>query len=135
MAQTIIEQLKASCTDKKILMQDGEEITAESQFVFQQSFSGFDGHFPGMPILPAIMQLAAVRLTVEMCTGNNYVLTGLDGNKFKGIIRPKDLLLVHVKVKNRDDGLRGSFTMTVDGNLMSSGKFGLARRGCEKDGL
>lgn len=128
MAQTVIEQLKASCRQHH-LRTSAEGLAAESQFIFEEAFSGFEGHFPGVPILPAIMQLAALRLTVELCTEKNYILTGLKNNKFKGIVRPLDLLSISVNLQPKDQGFNGSYTMTVGEGIISTGKFELAVRG------
>ncbi len=129
MVQTVIEQLKASCKKHHLAMGSEEGLTAESQFIFEESFSGFEGHFPGEPILPAIMQLAALRLTVELCTEKKFILKGLNNNKFKGIVRPLDLLSITVKLKEKDNGFNGSYTMTVGDGVISTGKFELADRG------
>lgn len=129
MKHTLLEQLYSSCTHHAVVETSEEEMSAESQFVFHDSFSGFEGHFPGQPILPAIMQLAAVRLTVQRCTDKKYYLAGLSNNKFKGIVRPNDRLDIHISLNKTENGYTGSFSLSVENSGISTGKFELKNRG------
>ena len=49
------------------------EKTAENAYcariTFEPGFPGFDGHFPGRPVVPAICQLSVVEIMARLITG------------------------------------------------------------------
>jgi len=48
--------------DKQVVDRDQGTISAE--LCCPADFPAFDGHFPGQPVLPAVMQLVVVRMLV-----------------------------------------------------------------------
>ena len=58
---------------------------------FDPAFTGFDGHFPGNPIVPAVCQLSAVEVLVHMALGCQDVkLTTISLMKFRAPLVPND---------------------------------------------
>ena len=47
----------------------GEDHSAERKFSFGEEFIGFSGHFPGFPIVPAIVQILIAQSLIEGCVG------------------------------------------------------------------
>ena len=82
----------------------------------------FDGHFPGDPILPGVVQIdwavqfAKIHLGLEM-TGQNFQV------KFRNIIRPDVPLTLTLQFKHANNQL--AFTYQSDDAIMSSGQFKL----------
>ncbi|MDR2726549.1 MAG: hypothetical protein LBC10_00975 [Deltaproteobacteria bacterium] len=70
----------------------------EADFFFGPDFAGFDGHFPGDPILPGIAQFMAVVLTAH--PDGRAKLLQVGRTKFLNLVRPGDT--VHVRATLRD---------------------------------
>ncbi|WP_207261041.1 3-hydroxyacyl-ACP dehydratase [Desulfovibrio sp. Huiquan2017] len=70
----------------------------EKTFVFPPDFVGFDGHFPGAPILPAVVQLmagaqAAAEALSQLRAGH-YTVSGVMRAKFLKPVEPDEQLVV-----------------------------------------
>lgn len=64
-------------------------------FVFPYDFAGFDGHFPGNPIVPGIAQIICA---VRTAMGSAAKLTGVKRCKFLRPVRPLEELRVRAEV-------------------------------------
>ncbi len=62
----------------------------------------FKGHFPEDPILPGIAQLNMVTETIADVLQQNLLLKSIARIKFKKIIRPGDILDIHVKAAKKE---------------------------------
>ena len=91
----------------------------------------FQGHFPGMPIFPGVLQLEAMAQTagillnkVMKSEGKVSYYLGVDNAKFRRMVVPGDVLELHVVVK-RGGGKIWKFEgqATVDGQLCASAEF------------
>lgn len=63
----------------------------------------FKGHFPGNPIMPGVLLLESVfQSGALLISGQDKTKTGVvtrvDGVKFKGLVRPKDILNIKVEL-------------------------------------
>lgn len=61
-------------------------------------FIGFNGHFPGYPILPAMLQILFGVLVSEKTLGKRLILKKLDKAKFMAQIRPEETISVTCKI-------------------------------------
>jgi 3-hydroxyacyl-[acyl-carrier-protein] dehydratase len=86
-----------------------------------EDFAGFEGHFPGEPILPAVLQLMAVRLLAETMAGKPLESVGGERLKFKGMVRPAEVIMVRVKLREERELLRADFSLERGGAKVSSG--------------
>lgn len=68
--------------------------TMEGSFIFADSFIGFDGHFPGHPILPAIVEIMTVVSLTSEQSGCRQRLLGVEDAKFLTPVRPRQELVV-----------------------------------------
>ncbi|MEO6040934.1 MAG: 3-hydroxyacyl-ACP dehydratase FabZ [Croceibacterium sp.] len=81
----------------------GEEIRALKAVTFNEQF--FQGHFPGRPIMPGVLQIealaqAAAILAIETLelagSGKLVYFMAIDGAKFRNPVEPGCLLELHV---------------------------------------
>ena len=63
-------------------------------FCLPADFPGFAGHFPGYPVLPAVLQVLAAQVLVEELRGRPLRLAKLERAKFLRPVRPGELLQV-----------------------------------------
>ncbi len=58
---------------------------------FDPAFTGFDGHFPGNPIVPAVCQLSAVEVLAHLALGREELkLATISLMKFRAPLVPND---------------------------------------------
>lgn len=104
--------------------EESERIQASADFVFPADYVGFAGHFPEMPILPAIVQLAAVRWLAECAVGKKLAPLRYEKTKFKGMIGPDERVTVSIALAASPAGLPGTFKLTrADGVTAAAGSF------------
>lgn len=100
---------------------DGQR-AAFGEYCFPADFPGFAGHFPGSPLLPGVLQLAAARHGASRLLGYSPVLSTLDKIKFKGMILPGDQVFLALDFKDLDGEVRVKFSWKrPDGSAISSG--------------
>jgi 3-hydroxymyristoyl/3-hydroxydecanoyl-(acyl carrier protein) dehydratase len=96
--------------------------SALGEFRFPPSFLGFAGHFPGNPLLPAVLQLAAARYGAGRLLGRPLIPSALGKVKFKGMVRPDDELILRLHLREGAGDLSVDFTWKrCDTGLISSG--------------
>ena len=74
---------------------DGD--AAIRRYVFAPAFAGFAGHFPGDPILPAIVQLMTAVSFASDREGLRLRLAAVQNAKFLSPIRPNEEVLVRLR--------------------------------------
>lgn len=70
----------------KLLSQTAESV--EGTFCFSENFSGFEGHFPGQPVLPGICLVQAVLVLAEFLCAAPPVLQEVVSAKFFSVVTP-----------------------------------------------
>jgi 3-hydroxyacyl-[acyl-carrier-protein] dehydratase len=120
--ESLAKSLQVCCKKYQINTKDKVSLSISSVFVFPDSFPGFDGHFPGQPVLPAIIQLAAVRYLAECGLGLRVRLGGYSRTKFRGIIQPYDEIEVTLDLLTNEKQWSGKFVLKRAGKeLVSNG--------------
>ncbi len=109
--KSLAESLQLCCKKWQIDTKDKKSLSMSSVFVFPDSFPGFDGHFPGQPVLPAIIQLAAVRYLAERGLGQSLRPGNYSRTKFRGIIQPDDEIEVTLDLLTEEKQWTGKFTL------------------------
>jgi 3-hydroxyacyl-[acyl-carrier-protein] dehydratase len=56
--------------------------SVRQRYVFSADFPGFAGHFPGRPILPAVLQIMAATQLAETAAGQRLLATAIERAKF-----------------------------------------------------
>ncbi len=95
-----------------------------AEFVFPAGFLGFQGHFPGNPIVPGVAQIMAVLLTAQSETGP-LRLREVVRSKFVRMIRPGERLRVHTTSQTTAEGLRLAAECATDEGLCAQFKLKL----------
>lgn len=91
-----------------------------AQVTTDQLSPWFAGHFPGDPILPGIAQLHMVTETVAQVLDKQLTLQSLARIKFKKIIRPGDILDIHVHAGKKENHYQ--FRLTSNQEDVCSGR-------------
>jgi 3-hydroxyacyl-[acyl-carrier-protein] dehydratase len=85
----------------------------------------FLGHFPGNPIMPGVLIVEALAQTGAVAllsmpehSGKLVLFAGIDGVRFKRIVRPGDTIRLEVTLDKLRRGIgKGSARAVVDGQL------------------
>ena len=94
--------------------------TVVRRYRFAPGFIGFSGHFPGNPILPAIVQVCAVVSLAEEEGGKALRLAAVRSAKFLSPIRPGEEVSIGYR-RSVDSGDRiCDATLTVAGKTSAS---------------
>jgi len=86
-------------------------------------FDGFDGHFPGNPILPGVVLLEIATLALELLLGTPVAILQIKKMKISGVVLPDQVISCAVRI-NRDSGPLVSFsTIFEDRNEREISRF------------
>ncbi|HEY3307628.1 MAG TPA: hypothetical protein VGJ93_04165 [Desulfuromonadaceae bacterium] len=92
----------------------------EARYLFTDSFCGFSGHFPGHPILPAIVEILTVVSLVGKHTGCMQRLMAVEDAKFLTPVKPDQELLVCCRPRTVKGKLLFDAQLTVAGTTSAS---------------
>jgi 3-hydroxyacyl-[acyl-carrier-protein] dehydratase len=81
-------------------------LVMEKLFCFDRDFIGFSGHFPGYPILPAVLQLLLAQLCIEEQKGCKISITSIEKAKFLSEIRPDETISIQCADADTGDSQR-----------------------------
>jgi len=103
--------LQQSCLEWEVIRDGSKLLELRAVFIFDAAFSGFNGHFPGRPILPAIVQLASVRFLAELGFKQSVHPVSYRRAKFRGIIQPDERIGVQLRLVKKGVAWAGSFSL------------------------
>ncbi len=119
----LYRSLLHSCLEWEIIDDEPELLELKGVFVFTTDFSGFRGHFPGRPILPAVVQLASVRFLAESGLKQSLYPESYSRTKFRGIIQPDERVEVQLRLVKKEVVWSGTFAIYNAGEeRVTSGK-------------
>ncbi len=93
----------------------------------------FQGHFPGAPIMPGVLQIAAMVQTANAMSRSggqpdSYQLAGLTRFKFRKPVHPGDRLFVKIEVLEKNsDTMTINATASIEKDVTSQGVLTLRR--------
>jgi len=104
---------------------EGQRIVGVKNVSINEPF--FQGHFPGMPVMPGVLQLEAMAQTAGILlmkiTGNTDTVPyfmAIDKAKFRQVVKPGDQMLMEIQVTQmRAKVARFSAKARVEGKVVS----------------
>ena len=87
--------------------------TLEGRYCFEDNFTGFAGHFPGHPILPAIVEILTVISLISEQTGCRQRLRAVEDARFLNPVQPNQVLLVRCRQRTVKGKLLYDAQLTV----------------------
>ncbi len=111
--QSIIE---SSVTE---LSTDGTGALSKT-FRFEEDFPGFQGHFPDMPIVPAIAQMLAAQSIIEEATQQSLRLKSVTRAKYMEKLGPSLDIVVNCQPRSGDGKHRYLVKVSTGGTKASS---------------
>jgi len=115
--------------DRVLELVPGEHIIAMKNITINEPY--FPGHFPGQPVMPAVMILEAMaQATAILCMhtldqlpadGAIYYFAGIDGARFRKPVRPGDQLHLRVEILKHSRGIwKVNAVGSVDGKNVAN---------------
>ncbi len=95
--------------DRVLELEPGRRITAVKNVSVNEPF--FPGHFPGYPVMPGVLMVEALAQAAAVClaaggdAGRLGLFAGVDGVRFRRQVFPGDTLLLRVEVTRRRGSL------------------------------
>lgn len=116
------KELLACCLDHRVIGKEDANLHIISEFSFSASFTGFQGHFPVQPVLPAVIQLTMVRLLAEQVLTRRLYPSQYGKTKFRHIVEPDQIVNVDLKLHFTDEKVDCQFQLNhMDGRMISDG--------------
>ncbi|MDR3212885.1 MAG: AMP-binding protein [Azoarcus sp.] len=97
---------------------DGEKVLL--QLRMPRDLAWFEGHFPGFPLLPGVVQIDWAAHFARLYFGFDAMAAGVSGLKFQGMIRPGDAPQLELVLKPEG---KVAFAFILDGKVSSHGVF------------
>jgi 3-hydroxyacyl-[acyl-carrier-protein] dehydratase len=124
MPQSIADLLPACITSFSMEEINADVLTVDAKCTFPETFSGFQGHFPEKPILPAVIQLATVRCIAEKTLQHPLRVLEYSRTKFKAMIPPAEEVQIHLSLEKCETQIQGKFKITnLDQKTVASGNY------------
>jgi len=86
----------------------------EAHFCFDKDLALFQGHFPGKPMLPGVMQIEMVRVMVEMTQKMPFMINHIKKIKYLKPIFPGDHIKVKIELSEQNNSMAVSAILFVD---------------------
>jgi 3-hydroxyacyl-[acyl-carrier-protein] dehydratase len=80
--------------------------SAEAKMYFPEGFAGFDGHFPGSPLLPGVLMLKCGVLIAEIITAQNLKIKKIHQAKFTKSLFPGQTAEFKLKLNRENNKFR-----------------------------
>lgn len=94
-------------------------------FIFPSSFPGFDGHFPGNPVLPGVIQilqgeLSSLEILNKEFSNEKLMLASVTRCKFLRPIKPDEEMTLNFSIKTKPQKHISICALTVGNELAAS---------------
>lgn len=92
----------------------------QRSFRFAEDFIGFAGHFPGYPILPAVLQTLMAQTVAEQLVGAPLQFLVLKRAKFTQPLRPGDSITIKVRCGIKQGQMTFACELQLEGKRAAS---------------
>ncbi len=118
-----IEESLPTCIKNLQIEQDEESYwKVKSEFCFPATFPAFGGHFPGIPILPGIVQLSSVRYIAEQALGKLLQPEKYNKVKFRSMIKPEQKVQIDVEISEKESQYHSKFHIRdINSEIIANG--------------
>jgi 3-hydroxyacyl-[acyl-carrier-protein] dehydratase len=121
----------------RVLEVTEDKVVALKNVTFNEPY--FQGHFPGVPVMPGVLQIEAMaqaggilasRSVTFDSTTHVMLFMGIDGVKFRKAVTPGDQLIIEVVPLRKGKIFKMRGEIRCDGKLVSEAEFlaGLAEK-------
>jgi 3-hydroxyacyl-[acyl-carrier-protein] dehydratase len=117
------EAIRGAAAGAIVRADDG---TLRQSYIFDEKFLGFSGHFPGRPILPAVLQIMAASLLVAAAAGEPLLPVSVERAKFVTPILPG--MTVEITCRPRGGAATGTWEVRIDSRSRTAASFTLELR-------
>jgi len=100
--------------------------SVRQRYVFDADFPGFSGHFPGRPILPAVLQIMAATLLVEAAAGRRLLAAAIERAKFVLPIVPG--ALVEIACRRLPGEVADLWEISIEADRQAAASYYLTHR-------
>ena len=100
--------------------------SVRQRYVFSPDFPGFSGHFPGRPILPAVLQIMAANQLVEAATEQRLLSAAIERAKFLQPIVPG--AVVEITCRRLPGATANLWEIRIDSDRQAAASFYLTLR-------
>ncbi len=114
--------------DRVLEVVPGEKAVGLKNVTMNEPF--FQGHFPGEPLMPGVLQIEALAqvgalavLTMPEYKNNLLLFAGVEKFRFKKLVQPGDQLIMEVEVSNiRRSVGKGKGSIKIEDKVVTSGE-------------
>lgn len=112
--------------DKIVECDDQDKIVGVKNVTINEPF--FQGHFPGNPVMPGVLQLEAMAQvagvlmirTANVAGGVTPYFMSIDGARFRRVVKPGDQLRIEINItQRRTRSVKFTGNISVDGQAAS----------------
>lgn len=93
--------------------------SCSARLAFPPDFVGFQGHFPGNPILPGVCLIEAVLGVLETAYGKRFRLRRIASAKFREPVRPGESLVIECASSTDARGLKVNAQISSTGGRVA----------------
>ena len=98
----------------------------EKTYIFPVDFLGFQGHFPGNPIMPAILQIMIAREAINEQMGAEYDVLSVNRAKYMKVVTADTAVTVVWTIKEKPDSIACKCVLETKGTPASKLSFTLS---------
>ncbi len=118
-----VSLLNRAIIESMVKLDSGDIDNPTASLVFSNDFIGFDGHFPGSPILPGVIMLKCGLLLAEISLDQSLVLRSIRQAKFAKSIFPDEIINFKLNLAREKHDIK--ITITIDRQNEVCAKFTL----------
>lgn len=95
----------------KILEQENSPGVVKARLAINKDHRIFEGHFPGLPVVPGVCMLQMIRELIQVYAGREFKIGAADNMKFLSVINPENHHEVDALVNFSEEG--GSYSINA----------------------